>query len=972
MVRSSTSLSDLARAGFVRLSESRDTLALTGLDPSAFADAANADQALAALAMLLEHHEKQTRQLLADPDHARALILVTGASTGLTDFLDRHFDQWACLKTALSEPLGHEELVARFDAEVAGADREEATRLLRIAYRHELLRLSLFDLSHPQPVDILHTVAAGLSDLASAALEVALMIMRRDTGWRAEDVPLSIIGMGKAGARELNYVSDVDVIYVTDIPSGHDSHDVVRRATQLAVGLQRVLMEYGVEPGLWEVDANLRPEGKDGALVRTLSSHLAYYERWAKDWEFQALIKSRPLAGNPDLGARYRSGIEPMVWAASTRAGFVEQVQRMRERVTDHIPSDQVDVQLKLGPGGLRDVEFTIQLLQLVHGGTDSHVRRQSTLDSLEVLSDRGYVGRPEAREFDRAYRVLRTLEHRLQLASLSRTHLMPRDEESLRVLARASRLADNAGDLVLLWRGVQRQVKSLHERLFYRPLLSAVAGLGEEQGIELTSEQATDRLRASGFRDPKGALAHITALTQGVTRRAQIHRNLLPVILRWLSEGTDPDRGLLAFRRLSDALGEKNWFLRMLRDSSGAANRLARVLATSGYVAGLFERIPDGARWLDDGDELRPRTRASLIDEMDAIAHRHANDEKAGANALRQSRRRELLRLSMASILGALDARQVGRALTDLHIAYIHGGLGLARPPEGLEFGVIAMGRFGGGELGFSSDADVLWVFRDQGLGESASADALLVVRRITAATEDILFPFELDAGLRPEGKNGPMVRSLDAYRQYYQRWALSWEAQALLRATPIVGSTSLLDDFTALANGVRYPEEFPPAAVREIRLIKARVEGERLPQGADHKRHLKLGRGSLSDVEWLVQLFQLAHGHRLHSLQTVSTLEGLHALSAEGLVPADDARVLEDAWLLASGVRNALTLFGQPGDVLPADRGVLEGAARLAGYPPRSASRLEEHYLRQTRLARQVFERHFNETIPRTEPGD
>jgi glutamate-ammonia-ligase adenylyltransferase len=927
-----------------------------------FRDAPDADRALGFVAKVWEAHPDHARAIFQDTPAASALITAVGASSGVADFLARHPDQWTLFSQPLSAPLTHDQLVSMWQPELAGLGLAEATARLRILYRRELVRLSVFDLSHPAPLAILDSVAAGLSDLASAALDQALDCVRAETGSSANDVPLAIIGMGKLGARELNYLSDVDVIYVTDTPPEADGDDIVRKATQLAVGLQRVLMEFSVEPGLWEVDANLRPEGKDGALVRTLASHLAYYERWAKDWEFQALIKSRPVAGDMALGNRYREGVEPLIWSASTRPGFVEQVQRMRERVTEHIPSDQVDIQLKLGPGGLRDVEFTIQLLQLVHGGTDPQVRKRATLESLQALSARGYVGRAETAEFDRAYRFLRTLEHRLQLSALTRTHLMPRDEESLRVLARSSKLAETADELVEAWREVQRAVRSLHERLFYRPLLSAVAGLGDDQGIELTSDQAIDRLRASGYRDPEGALRHLTALTQGVSRRAQIHRTLLPVILRWLADGTEPDRGLLAFRRLSDDLGEKNWFLRMLRDSSGAASRLARVLGTSGYVTSLFERIPDGAVWLDDGDELIPRSRQSLVDEMDAIAQRYADDLPAGSNALRQSRRRELLRLSMGSILGQIDAQQVGKSLTDLHAAYLHGAVALANIPDGLEFAVIGMGRFGGGELGFSSDADVLWVFRDVGFGDEAATEAVRIVKTITEVTEDVLFTFELDAGLRPEGKNGPLVRSLEAYRQYYERWALGWEAQALLRATPLVGSDALLADFADLADSVRYPAQFPPDAIREIRRIKARVEGERLPQGADPTRHLKLGRGSLSDVEWLVQLYQLVYASRTGSLQTVSTLEALEALARTGLIPAADVTTLTDAWLLVSAVRNALTLFGSPGDVLPHDRSELDGAARLLGYPPRSAARLEEHYLRSTRLARAAFDRHFN----------
>lgn len=961
MVRRPTTLTELARWGFARLTEARDTLHTLQLDPEWFEGVADPDQALEALVGLTESYPDAAAALLADSDLARRLIVVTGGSRGLADFIGRHPDQWSALRDPLQAPLDHGQLVTSWRREIMALPQSDRTRALRIHYRRELARLALFDLEHPEPIEVLPVVATGLSDLASAALEVALEVARGEVGCSPEEVPLCIMGMGKLGARELNYLSDVDVIYVTEVPDGADQDDVLRRATQLAVTTQRVLMEFDVEPGLWEVDANLRPEGKDGALVRTLSSHLAYYERWAKDWEFQALIKARPVAGSADLGARYLAGVEPMVWAASTRPGFVEQVQKMRERVTQHIPGDQVDVQLKLGPGGLRDVEFTIQLLQLVHGGTDPEVRTRATLESLAALSDRGYVGRPEAAEFDRAYRFLRTLEHRIQLSELKRTHLMPTEEEQLRVLARSSALGDNAEDLVANWRYVQRQVRSLHERLFYRPLLSVVAGLGTEQGLELTSEQAADRLRASGFGDPEGALRHITALTQGVSRRAQIQRNLLPVILHWLAEGTNPDRGLLAFRRLSDDLGEKNWFLRMLRDSSGAASRLCRVLATSGYVADLFERIPDGAGWLDEGGELTPRDADSLEEEIEAIATRHAGDLNAGSNALRQSRRRELLRLSMASILGSLDARDLGRALTDLHVAYLRGGLALVGVPDGLEFAIVAMGRFGGAELGFASDADVVWVYRDAGRGDTAHHRALEVVRSLTEVTEDVLFPFELDAGLRPEGKNGPLVRSLDAYRQYYERWALGWEAQALLRAQPIAGTMGLQEDFAELADQVRYPGEFPIEAIREIRRIKARVEGERLPQGADPKRHLKLGRGSLSDVEWLVQVFQLVYGASEPSLRTVSTLDALEALAHLGLLPLTDTRVLAEAWMLASEVRNALTLFGAPADVLPHDRSALEGAARLLGYPPRSASALEERYLRHTRVARQVFDRHF-----------
>ncbi|MFZ9087798.1 MAG: bifunctional [glutamine synthetase] adenylyltransferase/[glutamine synthetase]-adenylyl-L-tyrosine phosphorylase [Pontimonas sp.] len=957
-------LSELARLGFAELTEARNRLDQLGIDAEPFAAAAHPDRAVEWWQRLREVDPSLFDTHLGSEAGRDPLIRLVGASDGLAEFLKRRPEVWPTLAQTVSGPRDRDEVVAQWRGEIAGLDYDQSVVALRVAYRRELMRLALWDTVQHAPIDAVDVVARGLADLADAAIEVAIDIARAQLGLSSDDVPLAVIAMGKAGARELNYLSDVDVIYVTEATDPESQDTVLRGATALAQSLQRIIGEFSSEPGLWEVDANLRPEGKDGALVRTLDSHVAYYQRWAKDWEFQALIKARPMAGSMELGARYRQALEPLIWAASTRQGFVEQVQRMRERVTEHIPADEVDIQLKLGPGGLRDVEFTIQLLQLVHGGADPDVRVPDTLGALRALASKGYVGRPEAAEFDRAYRLLRTLEHRLQLRHLKRTHLMPRDEEDLRILARASKIAENAESLVERWRETQRQVRSLHEKLFYRPLLQAIAGLGTDEGVELTSEQAADRLRATGFVDPEGAINHITALTQGVSRRAQIQRNLLPVILRWLADGTDPDRGLLAFRRLSDNLGESNWFLRMLRDSSGAAQRLTRVLATSGYVGALLERVPDGAGWLDNPDDLVPRERETLLGEVASIAERYQDDVDSGANALRQLRRRELLRLAMASIVGEIETIPLGNALTELTEVYLEGAWRLAAAAmEGVEFAIIAMGRFGGGELGFASDADVVYVVRDGGAGDDTHNRGIELVREITRITEDVLFPFELDAGLRPEGKNGPMVRSLDAYQAYYDRWALSWEAQALLRARYVVGDESLRTDFMAMANSIRYPDAFPSDALREIRRIKARVESERLPQGADPTRHVKLGRGSLSDVEWLVQLLQLRYAGHHESLRRADTLGTLHALAEEGVVPDADVTVLSNAWLLSSELRNALTLFRVAPDVLPVDRHVLEGAARLMGYPPRSASRLEEHYLRTTRLSRQAFERHFFE---------
>jgi len=954
-----TTLTELARLGFAELSESGERIAALAFDEllPAFANAADPDQALRLLGRLRESAPAQLASVLKDEDAAGRLIRVLGASEGLGEFLIRRPAELESLAGELA-PLTAELYRDDLLAAVTGLTGDPAITALRVRYRRHLLRLTAWDLAHPDPLAAVSTVSAALADLAGAALDASLAIARTGTRFSAEQVAateLAIIGMGKAGARELNYVSDVDVIFVGEGP--------MEVATQLAMLTMRNIHEVGVEPELWEVDANLRPEGKDGALVRTLESHVAYYERWASSWEFQALLKARPLAGSAELGAAYFDAIAPFVWSSASREGFVESVQKMRERVTAHIPTDQVDVQLKLGPGGLRDVEFTIQLLQLVHGQLDPEVRQGGTLAALIALADQGYIGRVEATEFANDYRFLRLLEHRLQLTRLRRTHLMPRDEEALRVLARASGIAANAHDLVERWQRTKQQVRHLHERLFYRPLLSAVAALPDD-GFALSSDQAVARLAAIGFRDPEGALRHIAALTGGVSRRAAIQRTLLPVMLQWFSEGADPDHGLLAFRRLSDDLGEAYWFLRMLRDSSAAAQRLTVVLSGSRFVGDLFERIPEAAAWLENNDDLRPRSAAVLLDEARATVARHLDDPDAAALVLRTARRREILRLALGAILDVISVDEIGPGLSDITTALLTGMLDIAhRYGDGIEFAIIAMGRYGGQELGFGSDADVLYVYRPAGADDhEAQQRAEGIVKALNRLTEDLRIPLDLDANLRPEGKNGAIVRSLESYRAYYARWSLTWEAQALLRARGAVGDQGVIDAFSALADSVRYPAAIGPDQVREVKRIKARVEKERLPQAADPARHLKLGRGSLSDVEWFVQLLQLEHGAAIAGLRTTSTLAALAVAASEGLVSPADAGKLRDAWIFASRARSALTLWtSRTADVLPTDRAQLEGVARIMGYPPGSASRLEDDYLRTTRLARQVFERAF-----------
>lgn len=991
--RTNTTRGELARLGFADHERAERLLAaLPDMNRTeiveALADAADPDQALLLLNRFLEAADEQTQRrivntLAADPDVRGRLIDILGMSEALGEFLVRHPGQWQVLadgehlvnppqagvvRAHLLRAVGAD---PHDEAPLASSAGEECLDALRIAYRRELLHIATRDLAGLASMEV---IAAWLSDLADGVLEAALAIARAGLPATAEPCSFAIIGMGKCGARELNYVSDVDVIFVAEPINGGDETEALHTATALATGVMRACNAVTPEGSIWEVDAGLRPEGKQGALVRTLASHVGYYERWASTWEFQALLKARPVAGDRDLGDTYLDAVSPFVWQAAGRPGFVEDVQAMRRRVVAHLPAHQAERELKLGPGGLRDVEFAVQLLQLVHGRSDVMVRNSSTLGALESLATWGYIGREDAANLADAYRFLRTLEHRIQLHRLRRTHTLPSREADLRRLARTlDYRSDPVNTLTAQWKRHSREVRRIHEKLFYRPLLQAVARLDAGQA-RLTPEAAEERLRALGYADPAGALRHLEALTSGVSRRAAIQRTLLPVLLGWFADGPDPDAGLLGFRRVSDELGSTHWYLRLLRDESATAERMAHILSSSKYATELLLRAPEGVQMLAEESELRPRPLQTLITEARATAERH-DQAQAAVDSLRASRRRELFRIAVAELLDVAPIDQAEVAISDVATATIIGALDVARTSiqtehpavADLRFAVIGMGRFGGRELGLASDADVMFVYDapphvdETGAGKAAFALANELRSLLMAPSTDP--PLDIDADLRPEGRQGPLVRTLASYAAYYDRWSAPWEAQALLRALPVAGDESLGEAFIALVDPLRYPERgLTDGQLREIRRLKARMESERLPRGADPTLHTKLGRGGLSDVEWVAQILQMQYAHRVPELRTTQTLAALDAAVRAELISASDAGALSDAWRIATAIRNANILVrDRASDLVPTDSAELRAVAFALGYPPEEPGRLMEDYRRITRRARRVVDRVF-----------
>jgi glutamate-ammonia-ligase adenylyltransferase len=887
---------------------------------------------------------------LSDAELRERLIRVLGASATLGDYLVASPGEWQ----VLAEPV--EPAVAPV------LDDASDVQTLRRAYRRSLLRIVSADLTDGS--DLEQTMTA-LSALADATLETALTIAAAEHPEHAKACRLAVVAMGKCGGRELNYVSDVDVVFVAE-PTDGDQELALRAAAALA---SRLIHICGLVA--WPVDAALRPEGSRGPLVRTLASHLAYYRKWAKTWEFQALLKARPAAGDIQLGAEWLAALQPLIWHAAERPEAVDEVRAMRRRIIAAVPRNELDREIKRGPGGLRDIEFAVQLLQMVHGRVDESLRSPSTLVALRALTDGGYVGRDDGEALGRAYRFLRTVEHRLQLQRLRRTHTVPDEPAALRWLAHSlGYKSDARRDAVEAfsadWLHHAGDVRRLHAKLLYRPLLEAVARVPSQE-LRLTAEAAGARLKTLGYADPAGALRHIQVLIGGVSRTALIQRQLLPALLSEFADAPEPDRGLLAYRQVSEKLGSTPWYLRLLRDEGPVALRLARLLGLSRYVTELLSRDPEALRLLADDTELVPRSTEALGEGFTAAATRH-DDRAQAIAAVRALRRRELFRIAAADLLGHLDVSAVGEALARVTDATLAAALAIANPAR-LPVTIIGMGRLGSAEMSYPSDADVLFVYEPPpGMPDDAASGAAHAVaeelrRLLSMPCPDP--PLGVDADLRPEGRQGPLVRSLDAYRRYYARWSKVWEAQALLRARYVAGDADLGVRFLEMADRVRYPVGgLSREQVTEIRRIKARVDSERLPRGADPATHTKLGRGGLADVEWTVQLLQLRYGHDVEGLWTTRTLDALSAAADAGLVDAGDAAALDAAWRLATRVRNALTLVrGRPVDQLPRHGVDLAGVvSALGGAGNADPQEFLDEYLRTARRARQVVERIFD----------
>jgi len=864
------------------------------------------------LAAILESEPRMAAAILDGDALGAAVVAITGASRALAEVAAADPD---ALRAAAGGALSAIHLATPDE------DLPQASVRLRAGVRKALLGIAVGDLTGRLSMP---EVGRALSDVADAAAASALETAAHITG---ASVPMAVIGMGKWGGRELNYASDIDLLFVYQ---GGDSEG----ASAKRIAETFIALLDGRGNGAFRVDADLRPEGRRGPLVRSLRSYRAYWERWA------------------------------------------EEIRSMKAKAEQATALGGAAVEIKKGVGGIRDVEFAVQLLQLVHGRSDPALRGANTLDALAVLGGGGYVRPEDAGTLAAAYNWLRDVEHRLQLFELNQTHTLPSDPSRRERIAKAMGYRDDAAltaatafDHDLVKR--RTEVRTIHERLFYRPLLEAFA---DSPAAGLTEEGAARQLAALGFADTEAARRAFTDLTGGLSRRSRLMQQMLPLMLKWLSRAPNPDLGLSQLRLLVTTTPDNARLIAALRDNPATAERLCSLLGTSRLLGRLVDRIPSSlARLGSDPAPDHPDPDALAAEASRLVTLRTTHDERIAA--LRRFAQGQLLWIAEADLRGDADHLIVGQRLTDMSDAIAAAALSMAideatvqgHPPP--DIAVIAMGKWGGNELNYASDLDALLVHAPG--DEEATASALDVAERFVTIVDAVAADGPgrgIDLGLRPEGRKGPLIRSIDSYRAYYERWAETWEFHALLRARPVAGETTLATTFMDLAGPLAHRAGFGDRETRAIRAMKARIESERIPPGDDPDFHVKLGRGGMADIEWTVQLLQLSYAAENPSLRSPETLTALNRLVEAGHLDREDGAVLAAAYAFCATVRNRLYLqAGRARDSLPTEPLEVTRLARSLGYEHDPRASLREEYRRTTRRARRVVERVFYGTPAR-----
>ncbi len=993
---------------------------------------ADPDLALNNLERLFWTSSRETlATLLAEPVRRRQLLTILGASPFLTALLCRRKEHLDDLFGAAGLAIAKNQVA--MDAELrqripAGSSFEFLQQQLRLFKAREILRIGSRDLCG---LATLEEVTAELTALAAAALqracEIGEELLRAEYGAPLLDIGcdtdnearFTVLGMGKFGGNELNFSSDIDLIYfytsdrgltagVTDPAGGvRNCISLHRYFIKLAELVTKALSQVTSDGFVFRVDLRLRPEGDSGEMANSLAAAEIYYESWGQSWERSAMLKARPVAGSLELGEELLQRLEPFIYRRHLDYAMVEDIKLMKQKIDHSLARAQEGTQnLKLGRGGIREIEFFIQALQLIYAGKNPRLRERNSLKALDLLCDEGLVKPAERDQLAAAYRFLRTVEHRIQVVQERQTHNLPTRPEELLSLARRCGFATTEAFVTELAQRRERVTQTFRD-LFYTSEEELPAQISPEVAFlfdpAADPDLCKDILEEKGFRNPDAAYDSLLVLRDGgagsrLTERARrILDRIAPLLLQEVLRTPDPAMALNNLEQfLAACRRARGTFYSLLAENPEIIKLIVSLFATSQFLSRSFILHPEIL------DSLVSRAHAAETRDATTMSTRlagllgEARHYEEKLEVLRRFRNEEFLRIALDDLYGHTPQGAITRQLSFLADACLTQAVAVAReellPRFGLpfcrnadgheheaSFAIIGMGKLGGMELNYHSDLDIIFIyegngetrpvagsdperFKGQGNQEYFARLAQRIISVLTLMTREG-YVYQIDARLRPSGNKGPLVTSLPAYEAYHQETAAPWERQALIKARVVTGTPLLADRITALTERIVYERALPENLAGEIYRLRQRMEKEIAREGGG-QFNIKTGRGGMVDVEFLVQYLQLRHGAACPAVRVASTLEALRALQNERLLPGSDVELLIAGYKFLRRLENKLRLVhDQSVNDLDAEPAALAKLARHLGYPDKPR-RPEEAFLDEynqvTEGIREVFDRH------------
>ena len=938
--------------------------------------------ALAFLLQIAEHSRDALLAGLRDDALAGDLIFCLGSSETVATELGMAGVPWLEIFTRARGGTVESIRASRVPVTIEAETRHAAAAELARIKRRRFLDLAIADLLRRITVS---DTALLMSEMADDCIGMAFAAAVRLIGPRAAGAcRFCVVALGKLGAGELNLSSDIDLVYLSDPPGDVPG---AQAATLAAARMGETITEI-LAGGSFRVDLRLRPGGRNSSLVVPVEAALGFYQSLGQTWERAALLRARTVAGDTQIGARLIAELQDFIYRRYLDFDTLGQLRSMKHQIEAELRSAaMVERNVKLGRGGIRELEFVVQSLTLIYGGRDPRIRTARTTTALTRLAEFGYLPAERARKLADAYLFLRDVEHKLQIVAGQQTHTLPSESSALRALAARLGFGKAAADAEKFMRRLAR-CRDLVAAQFRDTLAGGedaaphtVSAAAEAAwAAALDPARSATYLEALGYGEPEQSARHLELLARGpghlsiTPRRRELIESIGPTLLDEMSKLADPGLAIMNLADFIAAVGARTSFLALLGQHPATRRMLLQLFASSRYLSTVFIRHPDMLDTLVRSDLARPRRAfADLRREVSGIVAASA-DFESKLDALRAFRHQEFLRVAIADLAGDLEVEEVETELTNLAEAVVEAALEIARAevaarqqiPPAMRLVVLAMGRLGAGEMTYNSDLDLIFVY-DDAADEAAGGRiaASRIAQKLIATLESRTregYAYKLDLRLRPSGNQGPLVTSLKGFRDYHRQSSAAWERQALVRGRVVAGDAGLAGEVEAERREFVFSRPINHTEVAEIAAMRARMEHE---IGAEDKSRLNLkhGRGGLVDVEFLAQMMALRHGAAHPALQARSTRALITAAADAGLMTPAAAAHLTEGYGFLVRLENRLRIESdQPAWAVPTDPAALLPLARRMGYRgPRGPERMMAQLRPRRERIRLIFDRYF-----------